>query len=296
MRYRFLLRPGWIAALTALCVLLVAFVELGLWQWGRAHRTHRLTPEELAQRTTPVALGSLLKDGGITEVDALGRAVVISGTFDGAHQLLVPDRELNGTNGYIVIAPLKTADGTVVVSRGWTAQPQIPAGPQGAVTLNGWLAAPEPIDGASREASDDAAKDPAHRIASVDIATLVNTWPYTDIDQAYVNEQGPDAGLTPVPAPPPPNGKTTWNVLNVGYTVQWWLFGVVAVWWVWSYVRRIANPEAEDDDEDDLDDEAEDENSDVVTDENATGPEKPEAPADQDQTGAPEETAEPIRR
>lgn len=261
MRYRFLLRPGWIAALAALCVLLVAFVELGLWQWGRAHRTHRLSPQALAERTTPAPLDSLLKDGNVTDAGSLGRAVVISGTFDGARQLLVPDRELNGANGYIVIAPLKTSDGTVVISRGWTATPRTPPAPQGPVTLTGWLAAPEPVDNASEDAVADAAKDPAHRIASVDIATLVNTWPYTDLDQAYVNEQAPDAGLTPVPAPPPPSGKTTWNILNVGYTIQWWLFGVVAVWWVSQYVRRIANPEAEGDDADDLDEDADVEDS-----------------------------------
>jgi cytochrome oxidase assembly protein ShyY1 len=255
MRYRFLLRPGWIAALSALCVLLAAFVELGLWQWGRAHRTHRLSPRALAERTTPAPLASLLKDGNVTDAASIGRAVVISGTFDGAHQLLVSDRELDGANGYLVIAPLKTSDGTVVVSRGWTATPETPPPvPQGPVTLTGWLAAPEPVDNAAQDAVDDAAKDPAHRIASVDIATLVNTWPYTDLDQAYVNEQGPDAGLTPVPAPPPPNGATTWNILNVGYTIQWWLFGVVAVWWVSQYVRRIANPEIDADDADDAGD------------------------------------------
>jgi cytochrome oxidase assembly protein ShyY1 len=261
MRYRFLLRPGWTAALAALCVLLVAFVELGLWQWGRAHRTHRLSPQALAARTTPTALGALVKDGNVADADSVGRTVVISGTFDGAHQLLVPDRVLNGTDGYIVIAPLRTSDGTdgtVVVDRGWTAQPRIPPVPQGPVTLTGWLAAAEPVDGASQQAVTDAERDPAHRIASVDVATLVNTWPYTDIDQAYVNEQGVDAGLTPVPAPAPPDGKTTWNLLNVGYTIQWWLFGVVAIWWFAGYVRRIANPEepddAADDDADDADD------------------------------------------
>jgi hypothetical protein len=108
--------------------------------------------------------------------------------------------------------------------------------------VTGWLAAPEPMDGAAQAAVTDAAQDPAHRIASVDIATLVNTWPYTDLDQAYVNELGPDAGLAPVPAPAPPNGKTSWNILNLGYWLQWWLFGVVALWWFSGYVRRVAHP------------------------------------------------------
>jgi cytochrome oxidase assembly protein ShyY1 len=247
MKYRFLLRPRWLAAITALIVLTVAFVGLGTWQWSRAHRTHKLSPQAAAAYETPAPLAQLLKNGLPATDDSIGHAVAVSGVLDGAHQLLVPDRRFpDGRIGYIVIAPLKLADGSaVVVSRGWTAQPITPPpAPTGPVTVTGWLSAAEPADGAPPEATDAAAKDPAHLIASVDVATLVNTWPYSNLDQAYVNalnDTGASGVLTPIPAPAPPN-TSSWYILNVGYTLQWWLFGVVGLWWFSTYVRRIANP------------------------------------------------------
>ncbi|MEY9860978.1 cytochrome oxidase assembly protein ShyY1 [Catenulispora sp. GAS73] len=254
MKYRFLFRPAWLAAITALIVLTAAFVGLGMWQWSRAHRTHKLSPQAAAAYVTPAPLAQLLKDGSPATDDAIGHAVSVSGVFDGAHQLLVPDRRFpDGPIGYIVIAPLKLSDGgVVVVSRGWSAQRIIPPPtPSGQVTVTGWLSAEEPADGAPPDAADAAAKDPAHLIASVDVATLVNTWPYTNLDQAYVNELTPGAGdLTPIPAPAPPN-TSSWYILNVGYTLQWWLFGVVGLCWFIIYVRRLANPvEPEEDEED----------------------------------------------
>jgi cytochrome oxidase assembly protein ShyY1 len=103
--------------MAVLSALLVAFVALGMWQWGRAHRTHRLSPEALAQRSVPVPVDTLLTGGNIAAGDSVGRAVEVSGVFDGGHQLLVPDRVLGGATGYLVIAPLRTAHGTVVVGR-----------------------------------------------------------------------------------------------------------------------------------------------------------------------------------
>ena len=259
MKYRFLLRPAWLAAITALIVLTVAFVGLGMWQWSRAHRTHKLSPQAAAAYVTPAPLDRLLENGSPASGDAIGHAVTVSGVFDGGHKLLVPDRRFpDGRVGYVVIAPLKLSDGTVVVvSRGWSAR-QItpPPVPAGRVTVVGWLSAAEPADGAPPDAVAAAAKDPRHLIASVDVATLVNTWPYSAIDQAYVNEVTPGAPgtLTPIPAPAPPN-TSSWYILNVGYTLQWWLFGVVGLWWFVTYVRRIANPAEKEDGEDEEEEE-----------------------------------------
>jgi len=254
MRYRFLTRPGWLASIAGLLILAALFVRLGWWQFDRAHRQHKVSAVELSQRTVPAPLAELLQDGAPATDSAVGRAVVISGTFDGARQLLVPERELAGRTGYYVITPMKLADGSaVVVNRGWTADATIPAAPSGPVSVTGWLSLPETADGASTAARFEAAKDPAHRIASIDIATLVNTWPY-QLDRSYVTELGQDpadtaSGLTAVPAPPPPSGKTDWNILNLGYFAQWWLFAGLAFWWFASYIRRVALGPAEDGEE-----------------------------------------------
>jgi hypothetical protein len=96
------------------------------------------------------------------------------------------------------------------------------------------------------------------------VAVLVNTWPYSSMDQIYVNALSvtpgeTDAALTPVPEPAPPN-NSSWYILNVGYTLQWWLFGVVGLWWFTTYVRRLANPAPpEDDDETEAEDDEDEE-------------------------------------
>ena len=261
MKYRFLLRPAWLASMAGLLVLAALFVRLGWWQFDRAHRQTKISATELAQRIQPVPLAGLLADGTPASDSAIGRAVRVSGVFDTQRQLLVPDRQLNGRTGYYVIAPLKLTDGSaVVVNRGWTAGTTIPAAPSGPVTVNAWLAAPESADAASAAAVSSAAQDPAHRIDAVDIASLVNQWPYA-LDRAYVNvltQDPPDAsGLASVPAPAPPSGKIHWNILNLGYTAQWWLFTGVAIWWYASYVRRIASPPVDGDADEDEDVEAE---------------------------------------
>jgi cytochrome oxidase assembly protein ShyY1 len=264
MKYRFLLRPSWLAAITALIVLTAAFVGLGMWQWSRAHRTHKLSPQAAAAYVTPAPLAQLVRNGLPASDDAIGHAVRVAGVFDGGHQLLVPHRKLpDGRVGFIVIAPLKLADGTVVVvDRGWSAERITPPpAPEGQVTVTGWLSADEPADGAPQDAVDAAAKDPAHVIASVDVATLVNTWPDSSMDQIFVNAVaggGGEGTLTPVPAPAPPD-TSSWYILNVGYTLQWWLFGIVGLSWFATYVRRLANPsEDEDEDEEEEEEEAED--------------------------------------
>lgn len=253
MRYRFLTRPSWLASIAGLLLLAVLFVRLGWWQFDRAHRHQSVSAAVAAQRTDPVPLAGLLTGGLPASDSAIGRAVVATGEIDGARQLLVPDRRLGTQTGFYVIAPLKLADGSViVVNRGWTAGTTIPAAPSGPVTVTGWLGYAETADSASLAAVRSAAQDPAHRIASIDVSSLVNDWPYP-LDRAYVTELGPTradaSGLRPVPAPAPRSGKTSWNILNLGYFAQWWLFAVVALWWFASYVRRLALGPDEDADE-----------------------------------------------
>jgi cytochrome oxidase assembly protein ShyY1 len=264
MRYRFLTRPAWLAAIAGLLLLAALFVRLGVWQFDRAHRTQKISAADLAARSQPTPLAELLTSGVPSNDAAIGRTVEMSGSYDGQRQLLVPDRTLAGKTGYYVIAPFKLADGSVVVvNRGWSASPAAPAVSPGTVTVRGWLAYTESSDSASAAALSDAAQDSAHRIAAIDVAALVNQWPY-QLDRAYVTALSQDpadsSGLGAVPAPAPPSGKTDWNILNLGYTLQWWLFSVVAFWWFASYVRRRAvDMAAELDGEADHDADADDE-------------------------------------
>ena len=142
--YRFLGTPRWIAATLATLLAIGAFVALGSWQWHRAKT--RDTPHVVDGTTLPpVPVGQALGTSLRVEPGTPARAVTAAGHYDGAHQVLVPGRALDGRDGTYVLTPLLGVPGLgsdgLVVLRGWVAgrPTTAPAAPSGDVTLNGWL-------------------------------------------------------------------------------------------------------------------------------------------------------------
>jgi len=120
-----------------LAVLLPLFISLGLWQWRKAEAKTALQLEldarshdaAIAMPTTPA------------DADALRhRRVVLRGSYDASHQVLIDNRLHQEQAGYHVITPLRLAgsDMHVLVNRGWLPAPadhrilpvaEVPAGP-----------------------------------------------------------------------------------------------------------------------------------------------------------------------
>ncbi len=142
------------------------------------------------------------------------------------------------------MTPLETEGGIVPVLRGFVdgTPTTVPAPPQGVVTVTGTLGPGEsPRDGAPL---------PAPQVRSVDLASLVNEWPgdlYNVVVLASAESAGPAgpaggttgtplaaAGLTRVP---PPGLDAPLNLRNAAYAVQWWVFGIFAIWMWWKMFR-----------------------------------------------------------
>jgi cytochrome oxidase assembly protein ShyY1 len=172
---------------------------------------------------------------------ALGREVTATGTYDSAHQLVVPNRTVNGKQGYYVLTPLRTADGRAVsVVRGWVeGNPGTPPpAPAGQVSVTGRLQADESTD--TSGAVDGGL--PAGQLGMISPATLVNLLPYPTYD-GWVAADNVPAGMTAVPTTQPDggNGLTARAFQNLGYTLQWFAFaGFVGFMWF-----RLARREAE---------------------------------------------------
>jgi hypothetical protein len=86
----------------------------------------------------------------------------------------------------------------------------------------------------------------------------VNQWPY-HLNDGYVTAMDTaslSGGLLAVPQPLPLHG-TTWDLLNVCYAFQWWLFIVILGSWYVIHLRRELRPVPVDaldlDDDDDED-------------------------------------------
>ncbi|NUS41054.1 MAG: SURF1 family protein, partial [Terrabacter sp.] len=173
------------------------------------------------------------------------RPVTVTGTYAAERGLLVVDRRLGGRVGSWVVTPLETDGGTVPVLRGFVdgAPAEVPAPPTGVVTVSGTLG-----PGESPRAGDPL---PAPQVRSIDLATLVNEWPgdlYNAVVLASAESRGPTAGADVLPSAltrvPPPPLDAPLNLRNAAYAVQWWVFGIFAIWMWWKMLR--AEQQAED--------------------------------------------------
>ena len=272
--------PRWIGAHVGILLLMVAFALLGRWQWDVGHKVAPLTAAELQIWHTAEPVGTVITAADGLNGGQVGQAVEATGTYDSTRQLLVPGRILDGHTGYYVLAPLVTGPGqdAVLVNRGFIAdpgggrEPAIPAAPKGRVTITGWAAEPESTtgevnDNGIAEAQTTGAATAANEIQYISPAELVNQWPYHLAD-GYVTATDSASlagGLSLVPGPLPIHG-TTWDLLNVCYAFQWWLFIVILGSWYFIHLRRelrgvpvgLEDLDQDEDDEDDGEDDEED--------------------------------------
>lgn len=217
--------PRMLGILVVLLAIAAVCARLGVWQLDRAQESARAAEEAAA---ADVAEAVPLEDVLAPQVTFTGaadrRLVVARGGF-GTDEVLVPGRERDGQVGYLVVAPF-IVDGTgatLAVVRGWVADPaDAAAAPAttGATTVTGVLQV--------GEAAHDAAALPPGQVAAVSPALLVNRWGGPTYTGYLIATD--DQGLPSAPLPAPPSGA--WDLQNLAYAAQWWVFGgfAIALW------------------------------------------------------------------
>jgi cytochrome oxidase assembly protein ShyY1 len=222
--YRFLASPRWLAIHAGTAVAITAFVLLGLWQLGQFQRPAVSTSVDpgAAVQLTQVSIA-----GGPGEAAAAGRLVTVSGTYDGRRQVLVADRRLRGRAGYVVLTPLRTADGSaVIVDRGWVPAAGVAATavPAGRVTVTGRLARSETDADTGVPPLADPPPGRAYRVNSEELGSVL---PYP-VHGGYLSllDQQPPSPAAPEVAAAGEGGGGRWY--NAGYTMQWFLFAIAA--------------------------------------------------------------------
>ncbi|QFZ75140.1 SURF1 family protein [Streptomyces fagopyri] len=239
--YRFLLTPRW-WGINVFVLLAIPFcVFMGSWQLSRFEarvQDQRDAGEQAAAAKTDPArpLRELLP----VDKNTSGKQAVATGRY--GKQLLVPDRELDGRNGYYVLTLLRTDGGQALpVVRGWlpgTADSaKAPAVPAGEVTVTGALQVSE-SPGANGVSA--AGGLPEGQTGAISSASLVNLVPYKVYD-AWITLAKADSGMTAVPATAPQGtGLDLKAFQNLGYTGEWFVFAGFVVFMWFRLLRREA--------------------------------------------------------
>jgi surfeit locus 1 family protein len=128
-------RPAFVPTLAAV-VAIAVFVAAGNWQRGRMNQKLALRAQVEAAEALPPAAFPRTDDWAAWRY----RAIVATGTFDAARQILLDNKVHGGRAGYEVVTPLALSDGRVVlVNRGWVAggatRAELPSVPPPAGTL-----------------------------------------------------------------------------------------------------------------------------------------------------------------
>ena len=155
---RVLLRRDWVLALLASVVFAVAAWFLGQWQWHRYEARHeRAQLVQAHYDAPPVPVTEVVGDAPL-DPSREWTTVMATGRYDTARTIFVRNRPLEGTYGYEVLVPLRTADGVVLVDRGWVPPGEgqlpdaIPSPPSGEVTVTVRLRPGEPLPGSEPDA------------------------------------------------------------------------------------------------------------------------------------------------
>ncbi|GAA4530213.1 SURF1 family protein [Brachybacterium paraconglomeratum] len=236
---RVALRPRFLGLLALMVVATLVCGLLATWQWDRAHQAitdKAAGSEQLGDIRDVVGVGDAVTNS------IVGATVTAVGTYVPDEQVIVPGRNIGGTEAVLVVSSLRIeledgSQGRLPVLRGWIPSAELtgedgqvdpalaPAPPQGEVEISGRLEASEAasggvVDGVARE-----------------IATpmLVNEWG-SPMFAGYVSLDEPTGVLRPVPAAESEFSRgLDWQ--NIGYSLQWVMFGAFFLYLWWRSVR-----------------------------------------------------------
>jgi cytochrome oxidase assembly protein ShyY1 len=221
-------------------VAVAATVLLGRWQLD-VWRSHRADTSAQVTREAPVPLDHVLGPDAAFPAGGVGRPVVVEGSWDPAHTVVVSDRTRDGRTGVWVVTPVVTGSGSAIpVVRGWTTTPAAaPAPPRGHASLVGLLQPSEDTGAVDTDPRDDV-------VPELSTTALLQRAPYdlyggyaVATHRAVPGATAPAsdgmAGLAAVTPAHLPGADASTALRNLLYALQWWVFGAFAIfmWWRW---------------------------------------------------------------
>jgi cytochrome oxidase assembly protein ShyY1 len=235
VRFRFLLRPGWLALTLAVWVFAGAcFTLLAPWQFGRDdERVAQNNALTSSMNTSPVPVQTVL-DRSNAEVE--WQRVSLTGKYLSDGEAIARLRTVQGEAAYEVLTPFEVSGGgpTVLIDRGYVRPatgvrvPDVAKAPAGEVTVVGWVRAGESDN---RDAFDEDGRRQVYSINSAVVGRAAGL----DIRPGYFQLIEAQPGvLQALPLPKMDAGPF------FSYALQWIAFGAMALGgWVYFTWREI---------------------------------------------------------
>jgi len=215
-------------ALFALVVVVLAYgcYLLGQWQFGRLHdREATNTQTRTNLEAGPALVGEVLTPGRPAREGDEWRRVTARGTYVPDRSVVIRYQTREGASGVDVVTPLRTGDGAaLLVDRGWMKTGNVgsdtvdaPAPPTGQVTVVGYVR----VDATGKAAT--VTDRSARAISSREIGRTTGFPVYGGFVDVERESPAPTTALVPAELPDLGNGP------HFFYGLQWWFFGVLAV-------------------------------------------------------------------
>ena len=237
MSYRFLLSFRWIVLHLVVTLLVILFVNLGLWQLRRHNQVltrnnlivSRIAaePELYEVILDRYDLGALPVDSGA----ATYRRTVVTGYFDSENEVLLRSRSRDGEPGWHVLTPLLMRSGqALLVDRGWVPyelddtvlERAFP--PIDRVNVIGTLMPGQIPRG--RFSARDPPEGELEAVFWVDLSRIEKQLSY-DLEPLYLEMATQDPPQKMLPLPPKEPELT--NGPHLGYAIQWFAFSLIVL-------------------------------------------------------------------
>jgi cytochrome oxidase assembly protein ShyY1 len=224
---RFLVSRRWLLFLLVVLLLAYACLLLGRWQWHRLEGKkagNAIIRANLDESPTPV--DQVLRRGVDPPDTDQFKVVSATGTYDASKSVVVRYQTRDGAPGVDVVVPLVTDSGNaLLVDRGWfqtsnqglTDPSDVPAPPTGRVTVTGWVR--QDATGSAAEVVNASTR----AISSAQIEPAIGIPVYGGFIQLLTESPKAQTPLTPADPPDLSNGP------HFFYSLQWWFFGILAL-------------------------------------------------------------------
>ena len=248
-RWRFAFSRRWLGYLAFAVVFAIACGFLSAWQLARSKEASAANALVAANFDShPAPLSDVLPSLGAYSKNQQWTRVSVTGAYEPDDEFLVRNRPFNGTPGFEVLTPLRTADGALfIVDRGWVptgsradAPATVPAAPSGTVTVVARLKGSEQaIPGRTAI---------GNQLGTIQLSVVKEKLGGADVyTGAYglLDSQTPEAAQAPTPtitqAPTEDEG------LHWSYMIQWIIFAAIGFFGLGYALRTEYRKRNEDD-------------------------------------------------